>query len=147
MAPLQTSRARDLPPAGVPFQGPDVDPSPLLGTWVSFDAASRGLVRVVVAGDRDGNRDGDGSGGMTVRAFGAGFPEPLDWGEVPGQPFTDGVELSAAVAFTAHYDFGSHAVTLACYLNKRLLVVDAYTRFQDASGRSGYFARDHFYIP
>jgi hypothetical protein len=38
-------------------------------------------------------------------------------------------------------------VMLACYLNKRLLVVDAYTVFQDGSGRSPYFQRDHFYIP
>ena len=38
-------------------------------------------------------------------------------------------------------------MTLACYLNKRLLVVDAYTRFADGSGRAAYFARDHFYIP
>jgi hypothetical protein len=149
MAPLQTSRARDLPPAGEPFQGPDIDPSPVLGSWVNFDTASRGLARVVVAvdGDGDGNGGGDGSGGLRVRAFGAGFPEPLDWGEVPGQPFADGASLASAVAFTALYDFGSHTVTLACYLNKRLLVVDAYTRFQDGSGRSGYFARDHFYIP
>jgi hypothetical protein len=45
------------------------------------------------------------------------------------------------------YDFGAARVTLACYLNKRLLVVDAYTTFHDGSGRSPYFARDHFYIP
>jgi hypothetical protein len=145
MAPLQTSRARDLPPAGEPFQGPDIDPSPLVGSWVNFDTASRGLARVVVAVDSDGN--GGGSGDLTVRAFGAGSSERRDWGEVPGEPFADGASLASAVAFTARYDFGSHTVTLACYLNKRLLVVDAYTRFHDGSGRSGYFARDHFYIP
>ena len=52
-----------------------------------------------------------------------------------------------AVAFRADYDLGFARVMLACYLNKRLLVVDAYTVFQDGSGRSPYFQRDHFYIP
>jgi hypothetical protein len=66
---------------------------------------------------------------------------------VPGAPFSDGVVLHAGIAFTAAYEFPGMSVTLACYLNKRLLVVDAYTRFQDGTGRAGYFARDHFYIP
>ena len=139
METLRFARARDLSPEGAPLEGPALDLSSLAGTWVNFDAASRGIARLVIGGD--------GAGGMTVRTFGAGLGEPRDWGEVPGHPFSDGVELTAGVAFTAFYDFGSRTVTLACYLNKRLLVVDAYTRFQDGSGRSGYFARDHFYIP
>lgn len=136
MEPLRISRRRDLPEAGPRPLGP-VDLSPLLGTWVNFDPASRGIARLELA-DRDG--------GLAVRVFGAVSPE-ADWGEVPAFPFTDGVGLQAAVAFNAFYGFGSWTVTLACYLNKRLLVVDAYTRFQDGSGRSAYFARDHFYIP
>ncbi|HKI02444.1 MAG TPA: hypothetical protein VKK31_10720 [Thermoanaerobaculia bacterium] len=139
METLRFARARDLPPEGEPLEGPALDPSSLVGTWVNFDAASRGIARLVIKDD--------GAGGMTVRTFGAGFDEPRDWGEVPGHPFSDGVALSPAVAFTALHHFGSRTVTLACYLNKCLLVVDAYTRFQDGSGRSGYFARDHFYIP
>jgi len=119
-----------------------IDPAPLVGTWVNFDTASRGLARVVVSGDGAG-----GSGNLRVRAFGAGSPAPVDWGEVAGEPFADGVTLQAAVGFTAVYGFGGMRVMLASYLNKRLLVVDAYTRFHDGSGRAGYFARDHFYIP
>lgn len=132
MEPLRISRRRDLPEAGPRSLGA-VDLSPLVGTWVNFDAASRGIARLELA-DRDGE--------LTVRVFGI-----ENWGEIPAFPFTDGVGLRAAVAFNAFYDFGSWTVTLACYLNKRLLVVDAYTRFQDGSGRSAYFARDHFYIP
>ena len=132
MEPLRISRRRDLPEAG-PRPLAAMDLSPLVGTWVNFDRTSRGIARLELA-DRDGE--------LAVRVFGI-----EDWGEVTAFPFTDGVGLQAAVAFNAFYDFGGTVVTLACYLNKRLLVVDAYTRFQDGSGRSAYFARDHFYIP
>src|SRR5579864_5985138 len=119
-APLRLSRARDLPRAAVSSGGaahgaaaPAVDPSPLVGTWVSFDAATRGLVRVVVA--RRGGR-------LTVRAFGASSPAPRDWGEATGDAFAGGVDSvggvgggggveggggdAAAVAFTARYRLG-----------------------------------------
>jgi len=39
------------------------------------------------------------------------------------------------------------AMLLAAYLNKRLLVVDAYSTFTDGSGRANYFQRDHLYLP
>jgi hypothetical protein len=164
-APLRLSRARDLPrdaaaadrvargeaahrAAATP--APAVDPSPLVGTWVSFDAATRGLVRVVVA--RRGGR-------LAVHAFGASSPAPQDWGETEGDAFAggvdraggvdgvDAVEGAAAVAFTARYRFGFVDALLAAYLNRRLLVVDCYSVFGDGSGRSSYFSRDHFYQP
>jgi hypothetical protein len=111
---------------------------------VSFDAATRGLVRVVVA--RRGGR-------LAVRAFGASSPAPQDWGEVEGDAFAgavdgvEGVEGAAAVGFTARYRFGFVDALLAAYLNRRLLVVDCYSVFGDGSGRSSYFSRDHFYQP
>lgn len=144
--PLRASRARDLPGAGERPEPRAVDPAPLLGEWVNFDRASRGMARLVISATVSGSGSAS-NGGMTVHAFGAGAPAPVDWGEVPGAPFADGVGLDAGVAFTADYEFHGHRVTLACYLNKRLLVVDAYTRFADGSGRAAYFARDHFYIP
>jgi hypothetical protein len=117
---------------------PGIDAAPLLGTWVSFAAATGGLARVVVA-----SRDGQ----LRVRAFG-GFPAaPRDWGEVAGAAFAEGVDAAAAVGFLATYRFGFLDAMVAAYLNKRLLVVDTYNVFRDGSGRSPYFARDHFYHP
>ncbi len=144
MEPLRSSRLRDLPGAGPRPVARAVDPAPLVGTWVSYDPAEQGLARVVIAGD--------GEGGMTVRAFGAGSSDLVDrglvdWGEVPASPFADGVALREAMGFTAFYELDGMRVMLAAYLNKRLLVVDAYTRFHDGSGRVDFFARDHFYIP
>jgi hypothetical protein len=132
MEALRIARRRDLPEPGPRSLAP-IDLAPLLGTWINFDKASRGIARLELS-ERDSR--------LAVRVF-----SPADWGEVQGFPFTDGVGLHAAVAFNAFYDFGEMRVTLACYLNKRLLVVDAYTTFHDGSGRSPYFARDHFYIP
>jgi hypothetical protein len=160
-APLRLTRARDVPrdtaaAAAAPTPAPAVDPSPLVGTWVSFDAATRGLVRVVVS--LRGGR-------LAVRAFGASSPAPQDWGETVGDAFAGGVDRigavggvdgvggvngiggAAAVAFTARYRFGFVDALLAAYLNRRLLVVDCYSVFGDGSGRSSYFSRDHFYQP
>jgi hypothetical protein len=135
--PLRISRTRDrLDPAGPRPAVTAVDLSPLTGAWINFDERSTGIVRVEIA---------DQGGRLVTRTFGAGDSEPVAWGEAVGEAFTDGVTLRAAVAFRAAYDFGPLRVMLAAYLNKRLLVVDAYTEFLDGSGRSSYFRRDHFY--
>lgn len=136
MPPLQISRTRDAIEGPRPVRSVDLEL--LAGTWVNFDAASTGVHHLEIE-DRDGQ--------LILRTWGSGAPEPRSWGEVIAEPFTDGVALHEAVAFRADYDFGFARVMLACYLNKRLLVVDAYTVFQDGSGRSPYFQRDHFYIP
>jgi hypothetical protein len=135
MPPFRLMRARDAPRgAGAPA----VEPAPLVGTWVSFDAATRGIVRVVVA---------HRGGRLLVRAFGAASPAPQDWGEVAGDAFAGGVDAAAAVGFTARFRFGFLDTRLAAYLNRRLLVVDSYNVFHDGSGRASYFSRDHFYQP
>lgn len=135
MAPLQISRTRDA--IHGPHRAQPADLAPLVGTWVNFDTASTGVHHLELEA-RDGR--------LILRTWGTGTP-PHSWGEVVAEPFTDGVALHDAIAFRAGYDFGFARVMLACYLNKRLLVVDAYTVFQDGSGRSPYFQRDHFYIP
>ncbi len=160
--PLRLTRASDAPRHTAPSSAapssaaPAIDAAPLLGTWVSFDAATGGIVRVVI---------GQSGGRLMVRAFGGGSPAPRDWGEVPGDAFAGGVqepegpqsaeraasgggaEQAPAVGFTAHYDFGFLDTLLAAYLNRRLLVVDSYNVFRDGSGRSSYFSRDHFHLP
>jgi hypothetical protein len=52
-----------------------VGPAALIGTWNCCDAATRGLVRVVIAGSGPA---------ITVHVFGACSPTPCDWGVVPG---------------------------------------------------------------
>jgi hypothetical protein len=135
---LPVTRARDqLGLDGGPTVARPIDLGPLVGTWINYDEHSSGISRVEI-NQRDGK--------LAVRAFGAGEPEPVDWGLVAGEAFSDGVALREATAFKAHYDFGFMTVMLAAYLNKRLLVLDAYSVFADSDGRSSYFQRDHLYI-
>lgn len=115
-----------------------VDLAPLLGGWLNYDATATGIARVDI---------GDRNGALTVRAFGANGPEPVDWGEAFGAAYSGGVGDTEAIGFTADHNTGFARVLLAAYLNKRLLVIDAYTIFTDESGRANYFQRDHFYLP
>jgi hypothetical protein len=132
------TRVRDsLPDVGIPVVLP-IDLRPLLGGWVNYNENSTGIDRLYI---------GDWEGTPTVRVFGASRPAPIDWGEVAGSAFADGVGGHEAVGFNASYDLTFAQVLLAGYLNKRLLVVDAYSTFTDASGRANYFQRDHFYLP
>ncbi|WP_461118383.1 hypothetical protein [Saccharothrix stipae] len=81
-----------------------------------------------------------------IEATGAWRPDPIEWGGTTCAVFTDSATGHLATALSAHYRFPSSDVALLGYLNKRLLVVDAYTRFTDGSGRADYFRRDHFYL-
>jgi hypothetical protein len=136
---MRYTRANDRPEvAGLPPARRRVDAAPLTGTWVNFDKATRGIVRVVLA---------EKEGAFVVRAYGACAPEPCDWGEVRGEVFAAGIAQGEAVGFKSFYDFGFMETLLAAYLNKRLLVLDSYNVFKDGSGRSRYFFRDHLYQP
>jgi hypothetical protein len=111
-----------------------IDPSPLLGEWLNYDVASRNIARLTLA------QRGDD---VILRI--TGVPD-FDWGETTAVPFALTVDGGEAVAFKAAYDFGFVNIAVLAYLNKRLLVVDAYSKFHDDSGRSSYFVRDHFYL-
>lgn len=141
MSSLLTTRIRDRPglaAAGLPGLSLPINLAPILGVWVNYNEKSTGINRVEIS---------DWDGLPTVRVFGAGRPAPIDWGEVAGSAFTGGVDGHEAVGFSANYDLSFATVLLAAYLNKRLLVVDAYSTFTDGSGRASYFQRDHFYLP
>jgi hypothetical protein len=137
MAHLQYRRANDLPAAAESLsRDATIDTAPLVGTWHSTNKTTRGIVKLILAAH---------DGIFTVQAFGALEPSPIDWGQVRGQAFADGVEQTESVGFRAFYDFGFLQTLVAAYLNKRILVVDTYNTFKDESGRCDYFLRDHFY--
>jgi len=106
-----------------------IDPAPLLGDWINYDAGSRNIASLTIAQDAEA---------LVLRITG--------WGEATASPFALTTAGGEALAFRAAYDFGFANIAILAYLNKRLLVVDAYTTFNDDSGRSSYFVRDHFYL-
>jgi hypothetical protein len=111
-----------------------IDSSPLLGEWLNYDLTTRNIARLSI--DQRGDE-------VILRI--TGVPN-IDWGETIASPFALTVGGGEAVAFKAAYDFGFLRIAILAYLNKRLLVVDAYSTFHDDSGRSNYFVRDHFYL-
>lgn len=126
----------DLPPPGT-APAAAVDPAPLVGTWRSFDPDTRGVLALELAA---------GGGGLVVRVTGAWPGGGRDWGTVAAQPFAAArFAAPGAVAFHARYDFGEVETLLAAYLNLRLLVVDAFTRYPDGSGRAPLWSRDHLF--
>jgi len=138
MSNAMMTRVRDQLPAAGTRAALSIDLRPLMGGWVNYNENSTGINRVYID---------DWEGTPTLRVFGASRPAPIDWGEVAGAAFADGVGGREAVGFTATYDLDFAQVLLAGYLNKRLLVLDAYSMFTDGSGRANYFQRDHFYLP
>jgi hypothetical protein len=134
--PLMITRGRDqLGLDGGPMTEWPIDLAPLVGTWVNVDPQATGIARVEIA---------DREGALAVRVF--GLREPVDWGEVVADAFSDGVTSQAAVGFVARYEFGSLNVLLDAYVDKRLLVVEAYSAFTGSGRRSGYLRREHFRV-
>lgn len=111
-----------------------IDAATLLGDWINYDPSSRNIAGLTIT------RRGDA---VILRITGA--PD-IDWGETSIEPVSLTTAGGEAAAFRAAYDFGFARIAILAYLNKRLLVVDAYTTFHDDSGRSNYFARDHFWL-
>ena len=111
-----------------------IDPATLLGEWINYDTSSRNIagLSIVQRGDA-----------IILRI--TGVPD-VDWGETTLDLFSFTTAGGEAAAFRATYDFGFTRIAILAYLNKRLLVADAYTTFHDDSGRSNYFARDHFWL-
>jgi hypothetical protein len=112
---------------------PDI--SPLIGTWVNTNPATRYITKLLV-GERDG--------ALTTRIYGAGSPEPVDWGEVEANPYVSGGSTDA-VGFHTSYDFGAVETSLAANYKLGILVIQSYTRYKDQSGRLDHFSREFFH--
>ena len=111
-----------------------LDPGPLLGRWANYDQQTTGILEAeVVLRARL----------LVVRIRGSAGPSR----EAVATAFSAGVREREAVGFMGRCFVDSGSILLAAYLNKRLLVLDAYTVFTDTSRRSNYFQRDHFYLP
>jgi hypothetical protein len=112
-----------------------VGPAGLVGTWNACDAATRGLVRVVIAAS---------GSAITVHAFGACTPTPCDWGSVPGLAYAANVSSSVAIAFTAHYKFSFKETIVTGVLDNGTLIVETFNHFTDKSGRSDYYTKGYY---
>jgi hypothetical protein len=136
MDTLRCLRVADQLPEGATGRGVPLDASAILGTWYATDLDAGGVVRLVLSAS-----DGE----LLVRVFGAGEPEPQDWGENPATPYGASVTASTTMAFSAVYYFDFLTVLLAAYAKQGILVLDTFNTFTDASGRANYFSREFFH--
>jgi len=109
-----------------------LDTSALTGSWRNTNDASRGIPRIEIA-------EGEP---LTVHAWGA--PDH-DWGSVPAKVFTDSIDSTHAMAFSACFDLGYVDVHLQANIKGGVLVVATFNRIKDDSGRSSYFAREFYW--
>jgi hypothetical protein len=109
----------------------------LPGIWLNTDSGTRGIVKVVTA--VNGSE-------LTVRAFGSGDPDLIDWGEVKADCiYANSLSSREAAGFTASYHFNFAEINLQANWNQGLLVLASFTSFKDGSSRSDYFSRDFFH--
>ncbi|MFI9203172.1 hypothetical protein [Streptomyces sp. NPDC053048] len=143
------TRARDRAAGRLPATA--IDTAPLTGTWVTFDPAARGIVRVGI--DADGGKlllrvteTADGTAERPEPGPGTG---PLVWDTVTAAPLTGEVGTGHAVGFVAAVDGapGSRKAVLCGYLNRGLLTVDvSIARLVDGHPANTMY-RAHYYRP
>jgi hypothetical protein len=108
----------------------------LIGDWRNTNAESGGIARILIT---------DGGAGVCLRTFGAGDPEPIDWGEAAARVFAKSVDSREGIAFHARYAFDFMETRHQANVKQGVLVVATFTEFQDTSGRSNYFWREFYY--
>ena len=86
-------------------------------------------------------RDGE----LLVRGFGAGDPEPRDWGETAATPMAQTVAGESAWAFNCSFEFGFMTTEIAAYGKEGILIAASFNRFDDDSGRADYWTREFFH--
>jgi hypothetical protein len=112
--------------------GAKADTSPLLGTWVNAKKNTDHIAKAVIS-ERDG--------GLLVRLYGSA-DEPVDWGETEAIPYA--VTGTTEVAgFHARYTLDGTRVEIAANVKLGILVIQAYTSFQD--DRLSHYSREFFY--
>ena len=116
---------------------PQLDLTPMLGSWVNTDDGSQGITNVILA---------ERCGQLVVRVFGARDPAPGDWGVMEADNiYGSSINAEQAAAFSASCSFDFAETHLQGNLNQGLLVISSFNRFKDGSNRSNYFSREFFH--
>jgi hypothetical protein len=114
-----------------PANAAEVDISPLLGNWRNSNPATNWIKRFTLSKKE---------GVFTMHTYSAA--EPFDWGEVEITAYMDNAK---EIAFHAAYDLESVHSLLAVNTNKGLIIIAAFNRFKEDSGRSNSFCREFYF--
>lgn len=113
-----------------------LDLSSLLGRWKNTNSATRGIAEIVIS--EEGR-------GLRVQTIGACASGPLDWGDGPATTYAYSVAGNIVAGFELTYDFGSQEALVTAIHNRGVLVIHAYHRFKDGSGRSNFISKEFFH--
>lgn len=113
-----------------------LDLSSLVGRWKNTNSATRGIAEIVISEDCQGLR---------VQTFGASASGPRDWGDGSATIYAYGVAGNIVAGFELTYDFGLQETLVTAIHNRGVLVIHAYHRFKDGSGRSNFISKEFFH--
>ena len=114
----------------------ELDLSSLIGRWKNTNSATRGISEIVIS---------ENGKNLRVQTFGACASGPSDWGERPATTYAYGVAGNIVAGFELTYDFGTQETLVTAIHNRGVLVIHAYHRFKDGSGRSNFISKEFFH--
>jgi hypothetical protein len=113
-----------------------LDLSSLVGRWKNTNSATRGISEIVIS---------DEGKKLRVQTFGACASGPRDWGEGLATTYAYNVAGNIVAGFELPYDFGTQETLVTAIHNRGVLVIHAYHRFKDGSGRSNFISKEFFH--
>jgi hypothetical protein len=135
MAQLQYARLDEqLDPGQGPFE---VDPSPLVGTWINTNSATTGIARVTISRER---------GGLSIAIWPADVRRADPRYRVTADGvYSNGPGATAGTALSSRYCDESENTTFEANLSLGLLVVVTCHTFKSSDVRTDYFSREFFH--
>lgn len=121
---------------GSATSAPSLDNRLFVGRWQNTNSQTDGVTQVEFT---------DRNGALIMRAFGAGDPEPIDWGEIEVQVFADDVDSRDGNKFGAVYQSDFMQIQMHGWVKLGVLVIAFFNHFTDDSGRASYFDREFFF--
>jgi len=119
-----------------PRTEPGADLSMLAGTWINTNPLTRGMASLSMRIDGELLR---------IRITGTGEKGPVDWGEAAVAVYHERNDEGMEQPFLAAYELGTTRITLQGFLRQGVLVILAFTRFDDDTPRASYFSKEFFH--
>jgi hypothetical protein len=113
-----------------------LDLSSLIGRWKNTNSATRGISEIIISEDGENLR---------VQTLGACASGPRDWGEGRATTYAYSVAGDIVAGFELTYDFGAQETLVTAIHNRGVLVIHAYHRFKNGSGRSNFISKEFFH--
>jgi hypothetical protein len=114
----------------------ELDLSSLIGRWKNTNSATRGISQIDIS---------ENGKNLRVQTLGACASGSRDWGERPATTYAYAVAGDIVAGFELTYDFGTQETLVTAIHNRGVLVIHAYHRFKDGSGRSNFISKEFFH--